>query len=90
MIEIQINRLPGGDASRRTTMARITLTNTGEGLGGVKVYDIRMAEVDERVRGEVISTEGRTHREIEDGILGLVQRALGRLTEPPRRGSQSP
>jgi len=37
MIEIQINRLPGGDASRRATMARITLTNTGEGMGGVKV-----------------------------------------------------
>jgi len=54
------------------------------------VYDIRMAELDERVRGEVISTEGRTHREIEDGIFGLVQRALSRLTKPPRRGSQSP
>ena len=37
MIEIQINRLPGGDASRRATMARITLANTGEGMGGVKV-----------------------------------------------------
>lgn len=80
MIEIQINRLPGGDASRRTTMARITLTNTGEGLGGVKVYDVRLAEGDASVRDEVNSTEGRTHREVDEGVLLLVQRALCRLT----------
>jgi len=76
MIEIQINRLPGGDASRRATMARITLTNTGEGLGGVKVYDVRMAEADERVRGEVTLTEGRTHRDGDQGVLRLVSRAI--------------
>jgi len=76
MIEIQINRLPGGDASRRATMARITLTNTGEGLGGVKVYDVRMAEADERVRVEVTLTEGRTHRDGDQGVLRLVSRAI--------------
>jgi len=79
MIEIQINRLPGGDASRRTTMARITLTNTGEGLGGVKVYEVRLAEADERVHEEMRSTEARTHREVGDGVIALVRRGLDRL-----------
>jgi len=84
MIEIQINRLPGGDASRRSTMAIVTLTNTGEGLSGVKVYDIKLTEADERVRGEAIATHARTHREVDDGILRLVERALSRLTHPPQ------
>lgn len=65
--------------SRRTTMARITLTNTGEGLGGVKVYDIRLAEADARARAEVSLTDARTHREIDEGVLCLVQRALSLL-----------
>ena len=79
MIEIQINRLPGGDASRRSTMARITLTNTGEGLGGVKIYEIRMAEADERVREELRCKEARTHREVDEGVIALVRRSLDRL-----------
>ena len=84
MIEIQIHRLPGGDASRRSTMARITLTNTGEGVGGVKVYEVRLAEADERVGGEVVSTECRTHRDADEGVLQLVSRALLRLTASTR------
>jgi hypothetical protein len=80
MIEIQINRLPGGDASRRTPMARITLTNSGEGLGGVKVYDVRLVEADERVPGEVGSAAGRTHRDENEGVLRLVSRAMLLLT----------
>lgn len=90
MIEIQINRLPGGDASRRSMMARITLSNTGEGLAGVKVYDVKLVEADERVRGEASSTQGRTHREVDEGVLRLVQRALGRLCELPQNGSSAP
>lgn len=66
-------------------MARITLTNTGEGLGGVKVYDVRLVEADERARAEVTSTEGRTHREVDDGILRLIQTAFSRLTELPQK-----
>lgn len=65
-------------------MARITLTNTGDGLGGVKVYDVRLAEADERARAELTSTEGRTHRELEEGALCLVRRALFLLTQPNR------
>jgi hypothetical protein len=81
MIEIQINRLPGGDATRRSTMARITLTNTGEGFGGVKIYEVKLAEAQEKVRGEVAVTQARTHREVDDGVLRLVQRALERLCD---------
>jgi|GEM_PF-2602612 len=76
MIEIQINRLPGGDASRRSMMARITLTNTGEGVGEVKVYEVRLADADARVRGEVVLAQGRTHRDADEGVLELVSRAL--------------
>lgn len=88
MIEIQINRLPGGDATRGTKMARITVTNTGEGVGGVKVYAVKLADADERIRGEVASTECRTHREIDEGILELVQKAVKRLTEPPQMNAR--
>lgn len=84
MIEIQINRLPGGDETRRNTMARITLTNTGEGLGGVKVYEVRLEEADERARAEVALTEGRTHRDVHEGIFCLVQRALSQLAPSAR------
>jgi hypothetical protein len=79
MIEIQISRLPGGDATRRATVARITLTNTGEGVAGVKVYDVRLAEADDRTRAEVGAVSGRTHREAQEGVLRLVQRAVERL-----------
>jgi len=65
-------------------MARITLTNTGEGMGGVKVYDFRPAEADEGVRGEVLSIEGRTYREVGEGVLELVNRALLLITQSPR------
>lgn len=88
MIEIQINRLPGGDETRRTTVARITLTNTGEGLGGVKIYDVKLAEADERVHGEVTVREGRTHRELDEGLLTLVQRAVERLIVPLLNGGE--
>ena len=85
MIEVQINRLPGGDATRRSTMARITLTNTGEGLGDVKIYEVKLAEAQDRIRGEATCTHTRTHRDAEEGILRLVQRALERLTDSDDR-----
>lgn len=86
MFEIQINRLPGGDESRRNTIARVTLTNTGEGLGGVKVYEVRLAEADARARAEVVQTSGRTHRETNEGVLRLVQRALDLLAPSGNQG----
>ncbi|MBX9737270.1 MAG: hypothetical protein K2X32_10125 [Phycisphaerales bacterium] len=81
MIEIQISRLPGGDATRRETIAQITLTNTGEGVGGVKVYDVRLTEADVRTRAEAAAVSGRTHREAHEGVLRLVQRAVERLLD---------
>ncbi len=90
MIEIQINRLPGGDDARRATMARITLTNSGEGVGGVKVYDVRLVESDDRTRAEVTAEAGRTHREVDEGVLRLVQRALQRLIDPQQPARSEP
>ena len=49
MLEIIINKLPGGDASRTQPLARITLTNTGAGTGGVRIYDARITHAEERV-----------------------------------------
>lgn len=74
-----MNRLPGGDASSRTMIARIALTNTGEGLGGVKIYDIQIAEADDRVREELRCKAARTHREVGEGVIALVGRSLDRL-----------
>jgi len=48
--------------------------------GGV---DVRLAEADERARVEFTSTERRTHREVNEGVLRLIQRTKNLLTEPP-------
>lgn len=79
MMELTLEKLPGGDASRRRTIARITLTNTGEGVGGVKVYAVKVAQVDEVASTETRCVECRTHRETDEGALRLAYRALGKL-----------
>jgi hypothetical protein len=79
MMELTLDRLPGGDASRRRTIARITLTNTGEGVGGVKVYAVKVAQADAVASTETRCVECRTHRETDEGALRLAYRALGKL-----------
>jgi hypothetical protein len=79
MMELTLDRLPGGDSSRRRTIARITLTNTGEEVGGVKVYAVKVAQADEVASTETRCVECRTHREADEGALRLAYRALGKL-----------
>jgi len=79
MLEITIDKLPGGDSGRRQCLARITLTNTGQGAGGVKTYAVRLTHADERVRAEVAADSCRTYRDRDEQVLRLVHRALGRM-----------
>jgi len=79
MMEFTLDRLPGGDSTRRRTIARITLTNTGEGVGGIKVYAVEVAQADEGATTEVRHVDCRTHRETDEGALRLAYRALGKL-----------
>lgn len=79
MLEVTIDKLPGGDASRRTCLARITLTNTGEGGDGARTYAVRLTHADERVRAEVAADSCRTYRDRDEQVLRLVHRALGRM-----------
>lgn len=79
MMELTLDRLPGGDSSRRRTIARITLTNTGEGIGGIKVYAVKVAQADEAAATEIRCADCRTHRETDEGALLLAYRALGKL-----------
>jgi len=79
MMELTLDRLPGGDSTRRRTIIRITLTNTGEGVGGVKVYAVKVAQADEVATTEARCMDCRTHRETDEGALGLAYRALGKL-----------
>ena len=79
MMQLSLEKLPGGDASRKRTLARITLTNTGDGAGGVRVYRVKFAEGEPRVSNEVRLSETLTHREEDEGALRLVYRALGKL-----------
>ena len=77
MLELTLDKVPGGDTARRHTLVRISLSNTGEGLGDVKVYAVELAEVDERGRVEVVKDTFRTHRSADEGALRLAYRALG-------------
>jgi propanediol dehydratase small subunit len=83
MLEITIDKLPGGDANRRKCLARITLTNTGQGAGGVKTYDVRITHADERVRPDLATDSCRTYRDDHEDVLRLAHRALGRLLGQP-------
>jgi hypothetical protein len=79
MLELIIDKLPGGDASRRTCLARVTLTNTGEGGDGVRTYDVRVTHFAARGGDELPVTACRTFRDEGEGVLHLVHRALSRL-----------
>ena len=79
MMELTLDRLPGGDSSRRRTIARVTLTNTGEELGGVRIYAVKVTRADDVVTSEVRSVECRTHRATDEGALLLAYRALGKI-----------
>jgi len=79
MMELTLDRLPGGDSTRRRTIIRVTLTNTGEGVGGVKVYAVKVAQADEGATTEARCMDCRTHRETDEGALRLAYRALGKL-----------
>jgi len=79
MLEVTIDKLPGGDASRRQCLARITLTNTGEGAGGVKTYEVRVTHVATDRGSELATTRCKTYRGEDEGVLRLLHRALGRM-----------
>lgn len=90
MLEITIDKLPGGDATRRRCRARIVLVNTGQGVGGVggaggvgasgvSVYDARVEHAEDGVREELAVTACKTYRDENEQTLRLVHRALGRL-----------
>lgn len=83
MLEIIINKLPGGDASRTQPLARITLTNTGAGTGGVRIYDARITHAEERVRGELAADSCSVYRDEQEQVLRLAHRALARLLGEP-------
>ncbi len=79
MMELTLDKLPGGDSSRRRTIARITLTNTGDGVGRVKIYGVKVAHADATASAETQCVACRTHRETDEGALRLAYRALGKL-----------
>lgn len=83
MLELTLDKLPGGDEARRHTLVRISLSNTAEGIGDVKVYGVELVEADERARDEVVKGAFRTHRGTDEGALRLAYRALGILLGEP-------
>lgn len=79
MFEIRIDRLPGGDATRRSTVLRVLVRNSAEGVGPVRLYDVEVAEADNAATREIRRSVGRTHRDGDDGSIRLAHRALGLL-----------
>ncbi len=79
MLEVTIDKLPGGDATRRQCLARITITNTGQGTGGVKTYEVRVTHVAPDRGTELAATTCRTYREEDEGVFRLLHRALEKI-----------
>lgn len=79
MLEVTLDKLPGGDANRRQCLARVTLTNTGQGVGGVKTYEVRVTHVAADRSAELATTTCRTYRDEDEGVLRLLHRALGKM-----------
>ena len=79
LMQFTLERLAGGDIAQRRTLARITLTNTGDGVAGVRIYSVRLAEADAAAAAEVEAPQCLTYREADEGALRLAYRALGRL-----------
>jgi hypothetical protein len=88
MLEFTLDKLPGGDATRRQSLARITLTNTGQGAGGVKTYEVRVTHLATDRATELTVHACRTYRDDHEGALRLVHRALGRLLGERGRSAQ--
>lgn len=82
MLEITIDKLPGGDSGRRQCLARVTLTNTGQGTGGVKTYDVRITHSVGQDRAGLPTDSCRTFGNDHEDVIRLVHRALGRLLGP--------
>lgn len=87
MLEVTLDKLPGGDASRRQCLARIKLTNTGHGAGGVKTYEVRVTHVAPDRGTELAATMCKTYREEDEGVLRLLHRALGKMLGDRDAGS---
>lgn len=83
MIEVAIDKLPGGDRSRRQNLARIEITNTGLGTGGVKLYDACITHVANDRGSELAAMSCRTYRETDEGVLRVIHRALGKMLGLP-------
>lgn len=79
MLEILVNKLPGGDRSRTTPLVRLELVNTGEGVADVKVYTVDVSRADERLQPYQACGTVRTHRSKDEDVLVLVHRALEQL-----------
>lgn len=91
MIEVRIDKLPGGDASRRRPLARVCLTNTGQGVGDVRIYSVRIeGEVRDPSAGVPRGSEVRTFRGAGEDVVALVHRALGQILEQRDSRGSSP
>jgi hypothetical protein len=86
MLEVTLDKLPGGDTSRRQCLARITLTNTGQNAGGVKTYEVRVVHIAADRGAELATAACRTFRDADEGVLRLLHRALGRLLHDAPKG----
>lgn len=90
MLELLINKLPGGDASRTKPLARIQLTNTGDGLGAVKVYSVEVTHADASLESFIPKEPMRTHRFEDEDVLVLVHRVLNEMLARREHIAKSP
>ena len=79
MIRVTIEKLPGGDLARSSTIARFTLSNTAEGSADTRIYLAKLLEANAGTSAEVVHTTFKTHRLPGEGVLRLCHRALSRL-----------
>ena len=79
MLEVTIDKLPGGDAAGRQCFVRLTLANTGQGAAGVKTYEVRVTHIAAGRGTEIAATTCRTYREENEGVNRLLHRAVGRM-----------
>lgn len=79
MLEVTIDKLPGGDAARRKRLVRLRLVNTGGGVGGVRLSEVRVTGAAPGEGVDRVGPSWQTFREEAEGVLRLVHRALGRI-----------
>lgn len=91
MIEVRIDKLPGGDAARREPLARLCLTNTGEGAGAVRIYRVRVEPVGSDAAADLgAPREIRTFRDAGEDVVVLVHRVLGQVLEQRESRGSAP